>query len=61
MALTVDDIATLARLVTTERLDSLEYDGCRIAKTLHAPLKAETPRPEGDDDDEDLLFHSSGG
>lgn len=57
----VDDIARLCDLVTTHRLDSLEFEGVRIVKSLHAPLASAaqpTRRPSEDDDDE-LLYASS--
>ena len=54
MVLTVDDIARLAALMSTERLDALEYDGLVLRKSLHVvpPPARGAASPESDDDDE---------
>ena len=60
MDLTVDDITRLAALVSRERLDSLEYGGLRITKTMHsADAPKAVAKPSHDEDDDDILFHSS--
>jgi len=62
MAVTVDDIIRLAALVSRERLDSLRWDGISttITKSVHVLDAAKAPASKpSDDDDEDLLFHSS--
>lgn len=59
MALTVADIQALSALVVAHKLDSLEFDGLRLTKSIHEVPAAPRVRPAPEDDDEDLLFHSS--
>lgn len=53
MALTVDDIVRLASLVSRERLDTLEYDGLLLTKSIHDPLPTPASKSSDDDDDDE--------
>ena len=62
MALTVDDLIRVLDYAERRNYDSFRYDGISVSftKSMHAVAPGKAPSaPAGDDDDEDLLFHSS--